>query len=127
MSLDDHVWNLASKKLANEASEEELRELNALLADNPELHSQLKLMSKWWDDGEEKPKNDSSALFGRIQARIKDIEGTSPSAYTPGESSAVKQVPPRKTNYNSTEKLKQHSTLLNSTAMIKNYLKIALR
>lgn len=126
MNLDDHVWNLASKKLANEASEKELQELNALLAENPVLHSQLRLMSKWWDYGEEKPKSDSSALFGRIQAKIKDMEGTGSSAVveTP---SPVKPVKTMQTNYNSTEKLKQHSPFLNSTAMIKNYLKVALR
>jgi putative ABC transport system permease protein len=127
MNLDDHVWNLASKKLANEASENELRELNALLAGNPELHSQLKLMSKWWDDGEEKPKNDSSVLFGRIQAKIKDLEGTNLPALTVGESAQVKQVNALKTNYNRTKKLKQHKPFSNNIAMIKNYLKIALR
>ncbi|MDB5151029.1 MAG: putative transport system permease protein, partial [Mucilaginibacter sp.] len=103
MNLDDHVWNLASKKLANEASEKELRELNALLDENPELHSQLKLMSKWWDDGEEKPKNDSSVLFGRIQAKIKDIESAIPSEVTVDELSITKQVKAREANYNSTK------------------------
>jgi putative ABC transport system permease protein len=72
MNLDDHVWNLASKKLANEASEKELGELEALLAENPELHSQLKLMSKWWDDGEEKPAgNDSLVLFSKDPGKNK--------------------------------------------------------
>jgi putative ABC transport system permease protein len=127
MNLDDHVWNLASKKLANEASEKELQELNALLAENPELHSQLKLMSKWWGDGEEKPKSDSSALFGRIQARIKDIEGSTPTETTAAEPAIVKQVINRQPDYNRNKKLKQYSPFLNSTAMIKNYLKIALR
>jgi putative ABC transport system permease protein len=127
MNLDDHIWSLASKKLANEASEKELQELNALLAENPELHSQLRLMSKWWDDGEEKPKSDGSVLFGKIQAKIKDMEGTGQPAVAVETPSPVKPEKTMQANYNSTEKLKQHSPFLNSTAMIKNYLKVALR
>jgi putative ABC transport system permease protein len=127
MNLDDHVWGLASKKLAHEASEKELQELNALLAENPELHSQLKLMSKWWDDDEDKPKNNSSALFSKIQAKIKDIEGTSPAQAPKVEEPAIKVDKPFQSNYNSTKKLKYRAPFLNSTAMIKNYLKIAMR
>jgi putative ABC transport system permease protein len=127
MNLDDHVWNLASKKLANEASEKELGELEALLAENPELHSQLKLMSKWWDDGEEKPAGNGLVLFSKIQAKIKDIEGTVPAKTATTELSGIERVKTRKAKYNRTEKLKQHKPFLNHTAMIKNYLKVALR
>ncbi|UOE50478.1 ABC transporter permease [Mucilaginibacter sp. SMC90] len=126
MNLDDHVWNLASKKLAREASDEELRELNALLAKNPELHSQLKLMSKWWDEGEEKPENEGSALFDKIQAKIKDIEGTAPVEIA-CMGSELKKVQAPAANRKSNKKLNQHKPFSNSTAMIKNYLKVALR
>jgi putative ABC transport system permease protein len=119
MDLDDHVWNLASKKLAREASEKELRELNALLSENPELHSQLKLMSRWWDEGEAKPQSESSALFSRIQAKIKEVETAATS-----EQMIPEPVKSRKTDY---KKLKQHKPFSNNIAMLKNYLKIALR
>ncbi|WP_426584701.1 hypothetical protein [Mucilaginibacter sp. R-33] len=107
MSLDDHIWNLASKKLANEASEREVDELNALLAENPELHSQLKLMSKWWEGREEGPAGNGLALFSKIQAKIKDIEGAAQAEVIGGEQSVSKHVKTRQANCQR-EKLKQH-------------------
>lgn len=116
MDLDEHVWNLVSKKLAREASESELRELDALLARNPELHSQLKLMSKWWDKGEENPETNSSALFGRIQDKIKQKE----------EAAALQPLSMRG-SHNNNSRLKQIKSFSNHIAMLKNYLKIAFR
>jgi putative ABC transport system permease protein len=127
MNLDDHVWDLASKKLAREASEKELSELNALLAENPELHAQLKLMSKWWDEGEEKPEIESSALFSKIQAKIKDVENAAATELIEIEQTIAKSAHTRQPDYNRTKKLTQHKPFSNHIAMLKNYLKIAFR
>ena len=56
MNAEDHVWELATKKLAGEASEEELRELDFLLIENPELKTSLMLIFNWWQD--EQPKDE---------------------------------------------------------------------
>jgi putative ABC transport system permease protein len=73
MNTEDHIWNLVTKKLANEASEEELDELNELLKQNPGIHSKVKLISEWWhDDREQKTATNDYLLFQIVLERIED-------------------------------------------------------
>jgi len=120
MNTEDHVWNLATKKLANEASEEELRELNALLQENPDLNNTIKLMFDWWDNDEkQKVENNSHFLFKKIQEHIKAAEA---------RNNATEQHDPLPVKPNKADKkIKRGFNFLNKTAMIKNYLKIAVR
>ncbi|MDR6942202.1 hypothetical protein [Mucilaginibacter pocheonensis] len=77
MNTADYVWNLVAKKLANDASEEELRELNTLMQEDPELNRILELMFNWWDNDEKaKVESNSHSLFNKIQDRIKTAEAT---------------------------------------------------
>lgn len=120
MNKGDHVWNLATKKLANEASEEELRELNALLQENPALNNTVKLMFDWWDNDEkQKVENNSHFLFKKIQEHIKTAEARS----SVTEQQDKIPVKPNKAD----KKIIRGFNFLNKTAMIKNYLKIAVR
>jgi putative ABC transport system permease protein len=120
MNTEDHVWNLATKKLANEASEEELRELNTLLQENPALNNTVKLMFNWWDNDEkQKVENNSHFLFKKIQEHIKTAEARS----SVTEQQDKIPVKPNKAD----KKIKRGLNFLNKTTMIKNYLKIALR
>ncbi len=45
----EYTWNLIAKKLAGEATTEELRELEALLRNNPELHYPVQTISDLWE------------------------------------------------------------------------------
>jgi putative ABC transport system permease protein len=120
MNTEDHVWNLATKKLANEASEEELSELNALLQENPALNNTMKLMFDWWDNDEkQKVENNSHFLFKKIQEHIKTAEVRS-------NAPEQQDKPPVKPN-KADKKIIQGFNFLNKPTMIKNYLKIALR
>ncbi|MGF7040130.1 ABC transporter permease [Mucilaginibacter lappiensis] len=120
MNTEDHVWNLATKKLANEASEEELSELNALLQENPALNNTVKLMFDWWDNDEkQKVENNSHFLFKKIQEHIKTAEVRS-------NAPEQQDKPPVKPN-KADKKIIQGFNFLNKPTMIKNYLKIALR
>jgi putative ABC transport system permease protein len=59
--------------LANEASEEELDELNELLKQNPDIHSKVKTISEWWhDDREQKTATNDYLLFQIVLERIED-------------------------------------------------------
>jgi transmembrane sensor len=44
----EYTWNLIAKKLAGEATPEELKELEILLRNNPELHYPLQTISDLW-------------------------------------------------------------------------------
>jgi transmembrane sensor len=44
----EYTWNLIAKKLAGEATPEELKELETLLRNNPELHYPLQTISDLW-------------------------------------------------------------------------------
>src|ERR1700760_2420929 len=45
----EYTWNLIAKKLAGEASPEELRELEMLLRNNPDLHYPMQTITDLWE------------------------------------------------------------------------------
>ena len=47
-SSQNHFWSLLSKKLSKEATHEELQELQSVLLNNPELHSQADMLTEMW-------------------------------------------------------------------------------
>jgi putative ABC transport system permease protein len=72
MDIEDHILNLVTKKLANEASEKNLDELNELLQQNPEIHDAVKLIFEWWhNDQEQKTEYNSYSLFKKVLEQIK--------------------------------------------------------
>ncbi len=72
MDIEDHILNLITKKLANEASAEDLDELNELLQQNPKIHDTVKLIFEWWhEDQEQKTEHNSYSLFKKVLERIK--------------------------------------------------------
>lgn len=71
MNIGGHILKLAVKKIMNEASEEELRELDALFEQEPEVRNQLKIFFDWWYAGQtgEIHTGDDS-LFKRTMKKI---------------------------------------------------------
>ncbi len=51
----DRVWELIARKLAEEASDEELQELDLLLRDHPSIHVPIQTISDVWMQGPEAP------------------------------------------------------------------------
>lgn len=117
MHIEDHILALVTKKLANEASEEELHELNELLQQHPDIHDRVKLMTEWWhsDTGQSIEAN-SYFRFQNIMERIK-------SNNPPVQSKETLWVGP--------SKKKQQNNLLtwfiNRSGMIATFIKIAWR
>lgn len=75
MSIEDQIWDLVAKKLAKEASKEELRLLDTLLWENPEFYYILKLMFEWREDGgvlNETEDEENYQLFTKVMTSIKD-------------------------------------------------------
>ncbi len=70
--IDDRIWLLVSNKLANDATQEELTELNCLLKENPEANENVKLMLDWWDaENKESVSPNSFFVFQDILKKIK--------------------------------------------------------
>ena len=73
MNIEDHILALVTKKLSNGASEEELRELDALLQQHPDIYEKVNLMTEWWhsDTGKSIEAN-SYFRFQKILEKIKE-------------------------------------------------------
>jgi hypothetical protein len=75
MNMEDHILNLATKKLSDEASEQELQELDNLLQQYPDISLNIKQLFNWWYYDEEQNNIDrSELLFSKIQEKIKQAE-----------------------------------------------------
>ena len=75
MNIKDHILNLVTKKLSDEASEQELQELDNLLEQYPDISLNIKQLFSWWYDDEEQNNIDrSELLFSKIQEKIKQAE-----------------------------------------------------
>lgn len=70
MSIEEHTWRLAAKKVANEASGKELNELNELLRLHPDIKENIILLFDWWDN--EPVQAGNPLLFKKVLGRIKD-------------------------------------------------------
>ena len=68
----NQFWNLLSKKLSNEASPQELQEVEIILLNNPELHHQADLLTKMWQQEAKKNKVGSEAAYVRHIMKHKD-------------------------------------------------------
>jgi len=71
MNEQDRIWSLVARRLADEATEEELRELQELLQKHPELSYSLQVLSDMWRPAEgEEGSEDARAAFARHQRRL---------------------------------------------------------
>ena len=72
MNVEDHILALVAKKLANGASEEELRELDELLHQHPAIHEKIKLLAEWWHSNNgQSIEAESSLRLQKIMERIR--------------------------------------------------------
>jgi len=73
-------WSLLSKKLSNEATSEELTELQSILLNNPDLHPQADMLTEMWQQGIINKNVGSEAAYMRHIMKHKDeffVEGNS--------------------------------------------------
>jgi transmembrane sensor len=66
------IWNLIAKKLAGEASPEEIRELERLLRSNPELHYPMQTISDMWNSSADPDKDEAELAFSRHLDRMQE-------------------------------------------------------
>jgi len=117
MNIDDHILALVTKKLSGAATEEELRELDELLKQHPDIHRQIKLMDGWWQSNTEQDIEANS--YFRFQKIMERIKANDPS---------VEQAETLRVKFG---KRRQQNTMINyfmnRCSMIATFLKIAWR
>jgi hypothetical protein len=75
MSTEDHIWALVAKRLANEATLEELQELDELLKKYSDTDGRVKVIADWWRayiQGEIDRRG--AILFEKIKERIRTMQ-----------------------------------------------------
>ncbi|HUB60196.1 MAG TPA: FecR domain-containing protein [Puia sp.] len=90
------IWNLIAKKLAGEASPEEIRELERLLKNDPELHYPMQTISDMWNSTVNPDKEAAEAAFSRHLERMQEqqIDFPEPAFDPHTESPALSQTGP---------------------------------
>ncbi|HEY4061938.1 MAG TPA: FecR domain-containing protein [Puia sp.] len=69
----EYTWNLFAKKLTGEATPEELRELEMLLRNNPELHYPMQTITDLWNNTRYRNKKEAELAFNRHLDRMHDL------------------------------------------------------
>jgi transmembrane sensor len=69
----EYTWNLIAKKLAGEATPQELRELEVLLRNNPELHYPVQTIADLWEHTSSADRRLAEEAFGRHLDRIEEL------------------------------------------------------
>src|SRR6188768_3387467 len=64
-SSQSQFWILLSNKLSNEASFEELQELQSILLSNPDLHHKAEMLTEMWEQGSVNSNAGSEAAYMR--------------------------------------------------------------
>ncbi len=70
----EYTWNLIAKKLTGEATPEELRELESLLRNNPELHYPMQTITDLWNSTSTHDKKEAEKAFTRHLDRIQELK-----------------------------------------------------
>lgn len=114
MKLKGRILELAVKKLAREATVEELRELDDLLNKDPDASAVLRLLLAKWTTNEQVSKEDTDRNFAKLMGRIKAVESH--------------QIPQTAaSNYKWQPKRKLITHFKNGITMLQTYFKLACR
>jgi transmembrane sensor len=71
---EDDIWNLIAKKLSGEATEPEIKELEKLLRENPELHYPVQTIMDLWKSGVQFDQHAAHESFRRHVQRMRDLK-----------------------------------------------------
>lgn len=76
--LEDRTWLLLGRRMANEASIQELKELEEILKINPELNFSLQTLCDLWQQSPEKNPHELEASYQSHLTRMKNLGGRIP-------------------------------------------------
>src|SRR5580658_826518 len=69
----EKIWNLIARKLSGEASQEELKLLEDILRENPDLHYPMQTITDLWEHERHIIKQSGENAFNRHIARMKEM------------------------------------------------------
>jgi transmembrane sensor len=69
----DQIWNLIAKQLSGEASEEELKLLEGLLKENPDLHYPIQIINDLWQQRRHRVRITADNAFDRHVERMNHL------------------------------------------------------
>jgi transmembrane sensor len=70
----EYIWNLIAKKLSGEATDAELRELEKLLRENPDLHYPVQTILDLWMSNLKFDQREAHDAFKKHVSRMKDLK-----------------------------------------------------
>src|SRR5580698_631836 len=85
----EYTWNLIAKKLAGEATPEELEELETLLRNNPELYYPMQTIADLWKNTSSKEKALAEKAFSTHLDRMENLR----IAFTPSIPNSSEGMP----------------------------------
>jgi transmembrane sensor len=91
----EYTWNLIAKKLADEATPEELEELETLLRNNPELYYPMQTIADLWKNTNSKEKALAEKAFSTHLDRMENLR----IAFTPAVPNSSEGMPARARHY----------------------------
>jgi hypothetical protein len=70
MNGNPQLWQLIARKMAGEASAEEVRELRGLTKEDAELHSFMDALTQLWRPADKQPELQTELAFARHMRRL---------------------------------------------------------
>ena len=67
---ESRIWTLMARKLAGEASQDELIELEGLVQKNPNAHYVIEILTLWWQLSEKSGKEQAEQAIADLLARL---------------------------------------------------------
>ncbi len=83
------IWQLSARKLTQDATLEELRELEQLLLANPELASQLEMHSHFFNSGHETPSAQDAEMQNAWMRQLQAMNEAAPDIFTAPDKKVV--------------------------------------
>jgi transmembrane sensor len=76
--LDNRTWLLIGRKMAHEASPQELQELESILRSNPELHFSLQTLSDLWKNATVEDTEELEEAYKQLLSRMNALGAAAP-------------------------------------------------
>jgi hypothetical protein len=73
---ESRIWTLMARKLAGEASQDELIELEGLVQKSPHAHYVIEIVTLWWQLSEESGKEQAEQAVADLLARLEQENET---------------------------------------------------
>ena len=127
MRQKDRIWTLIARRLAGEATDKELEELEELLKKYPEAGYSLQVLLDLWQTKNKKDPEEAESAFDHHLLRMEmEEKGSDPAGRPPGSSPVINTPQPASRRKRSS-RMGMPSLFLHWKDLVEGYLKIAWR